>query len=309
MRNRCWNTPCPGHDRPPVRFSGASQDVSMKSRPGSLNVASVTMSCHQDPDANLRKMTDIIGSIMGERPETQLIVFGEMILGWYDPEEMSDYHRRISIHLSHDSLGELSRMAFEFGVYICAGFSENDGGYLYNSQVLFDRLGDPRVHRKHNLETSEVNCGYHPGNDPFTLTGVMGHRTALLVGSDLARFSTARKLAGIRPDLVILSLADDSDPGFLMAGVNARMYDSWIVTANRFGTEDDRVWEGHTFISDPRGRLTETSSGRETVLYQKLVFPSPDPVSRFFRKLITRAPLPFIILSNWKRLRRYFQPK
>lgn len=275
-------------------------------RPSSLNVASVTMSCHQDPDANLRKMVDITGSIMGERPETQLIVFGEMILGWYDPEELPDYHRRISIHLSHDSLGDLSRMASEFGVYICAGFSENDGGYLYNSQVLFDRLGDPRVHRKHNLKQSEVSCGYHPGTDPFTVTGVMGLKTAMVICSDLARFSTMRKLAGIRPDLVILSLADDSDPGFLMARVNARMYDSWIVTANRFGAEDDRLWEGHTVISDPRGRLRKTSIGRETVLYQKLDFPPSDPVSRFFRKLITRAPLPFIILSNWKRLRNYF---
>ncbi|MBN2608814.1 MAG: carbon-nitrogen hydrolase family protein [Candidatus Fermentibacteraceae bacterium] len=277
--------------------------------PKSLNVAAVTMSCHQDPEANLRKITDTVGSIMGERPDTQLVVFGEMILGWYDPEDMPEYHRRISLQTSHDSLGPVSKMASDFGIYISMGFSEMHEGIIHNSQLLFDRLGNLRaVHRKHNLKPAEIRCGYHPGVEGFTMTRIMGLKTVLAICSDLASLETIRRLSWKRPDLIILSLADDSDPGFLMARCNARIYDSWIVTANRFGLEDDRVWEGHTVISSPWGRLEEASTGRETVLFHQLGFPSRKNLPlRLLRKLIVRAPLPFIVLANRKRLHEYFQ--
>ncbi|OPL18625.1 MAG: hypothetical protein AVO35_04645 [Candidatus Aegiribacteria sp. MLS_C] len=274
-----------------------------------LNVASVTMSCHQDPASNLEKISATVRTVMAEHPHTQLMVFGEMILGWYDPAEMAEYHREISIHVSHESLGMISDLASAYGVYISLGFSENDGGYLYDSQVLFDRKGNPRtLHRKSILSDAEFACGYHAGDEPFTMTGIMGRKTAMVIGSDLARFSTVRKLALKRPELIILALADDSDPDMLMAGFNARLYDAWIVSANRFGLEDDRFWDGHAAISDPWGRLRASSSGRGSVLYHSIRFPSRSIPARCSRKLLTRLPLPFLLLFRWKRIRSWFSP-
>lgn len=279
-------------------------------RTTTLNVASVTMSCHQDTGSNLEKIAATVRSVMAEQPETQLIVFGEMILGWYDPAEMPEYHREMSIHVSHESLGMISDLASAYGIYISLGFSENDGGYLYDSQILFDRMGDPRaVHRKSNLRDAEFACGYHTGDDPFTMTRIMGRKVAMVICSDLAKLSTIRKLARSRPELIILSLADDSDPDFLMARLNARLFDSWIVSANRFGMEDDRFWDGHATISDPWGRLRASSSERGSVLYQSIRFPSRNILASCFRKLLTRLPLPFLLLFHWKRVQGCFSSK
>ena len=91
-----------------------------------------------------------------------------------------------------------------------------------------------------------------------------------------------------------------------MSRLNARLYDSWIVSANRFGREDDRFWEGHAAISDPWGRLRASSTGRGSVLHHRIKFGSRNILFRCFRKLITLLPLPFMLLFNWKRVRSYF---
>jgi len=276
-------------------------------RAESLNVASVTMSCHQDPDKNLLKIVQTIHSIMGRKPDTQLIVFGEMTLGWYDPAEMPEYHREISLHVDHDSLGPVSMLASHYGIYICIGISENDGGIICNSLLLFDRRGDPKAtHRKKKLSKSELACGYHKGPDDFTMTTIHGLRTAIASGRDLTGLSTIIRLRWKRPDLIVLPLADESDPGFIETRFRGRLFDAAVVSANRFGREDDRYWEGHAAISSPWGRLLEKTVEEEEILFEELRFGSRLNLPlRIFRKIFTRVPIPFVLLGNWKRLRKF----
>jgi len=269
-----------------------------------MRIASVVMKCSQDPAANLAAVTDSVCRITSFCPDTKLIVFGEMITGWYRPLEEPEYHRQISLHLNDPVFSGLLRTARERRVHICFGMSELFEGQMYNSQVLAGSDGSIQaVHRKRNLKKGEVLAGYMPGDEPVTFTEINGLRTAVVICSDAADFATVKKLMRSRFDLLILSLADDRDEKWFMARCNARMYDSWIVTSNRYGYESERFWGGHAVISDPHGKIRERSVGKEAVLMHDV---QPFGGSSFIRKQLVRLPVPFIILGNIKSLRSYF---
>ena len=73
-----------------------------------LQVAGVALSCDRDPDVNRARIADTVIDIMQAHPEAELVVFGEMILGWYHPGEMPEYHRRISQPISDEMLQPFS---------------------------------------------------------------------------------------------------------------------------------------------------------------------------------------------------------
>jgi predicted amidohydrolase len=284
------------------------EDGMASRRPMRFNVATVTMTCHQDPAANIRKIITNIRAIMNDSPETKLIVFGEMILGWYDPAGLRDSCRDVSLSVSHETMGPLSSIAKEFGIYICLGFSENRDGTLHNSQLLFDTMGDPHaIHRKWYLTQDELECGYIPGESGFTITGIMGLKTAMVIGSDLYNLHNIRKLCWKDPDLIIHSVAEVEDPHLLGAKYRARLLDTWIITSNRYGLEDDLFWDGHTVISDHWGSIKVASSGEEAILIHQLRIPGRNILLSLLRKVITRIPIPLMLLFHGKRLRKFRQ--
>jgi hypothetical protein len=75
-----------------------------------------------------------------------------------------------------------------------------------------------------------------------------------------------------RPDHILFSLADDEDEGWFVAKSHARLYNAWIVSANRFGQEQN-YWNGHTVISDPMGMLRVTSLHKAGYLVYDIGFP------------------------------------
>lgn len=54
------------------------------------------MQYDRDPTINLNKIATTIDMIMKAHPDNELIILGEMILGWYDSYGMVDYHRSIA---------------------------------------------------------------------------------------------------------------------------------------------------------------------------------------------------------------------
>ena len=272
-----------------------------------LKVAGVAMSCDREPDVNRAKMADMVGAIMRAHPDTELVVFGEMILGWYSPGKMPEYHRRISQPISNETLQLFSSLAVEHGIYLCFGMSELDGASLHNAQVLLNPQGQVQaIHRKWNLKPGEKKANYQPGPVPVTITDIKGIRTGIVICSDAASPRAMWELMKSRLDLVILSLADDSDEGLFMAKLNARMYDAWIVTANRYGDEDGWFWNGHLVISDPCGELHATGQGDEQYLAHELMCGADrSGPKRVLRNVIVKAPLFLHIIRNWKKARAY----
>ncbi|HEY45884.1 MAG TPA: carbon-nitrogen hydrolase family protein [Anaerolineae bacterium] len=272
-----------------------------------LKVASVAMSCDRDPDANHAKIADTLSSITQTHPDIKLVIFGEMILGWYNPGGMPEYHRRISQPISNDTLQPFSALAVQHAIHLCFGMSEIDGKSLYNTQVLLNPEGQVQaIHRKWNLKSGEKNANYQPGPVPVTITDIKGIKTGIVICSDAASPHAMWKLMKSRLDLIILSLADDIDKGLFIAKFNARMYDAWVVTANRYGDENGSFWNGHMVISDPVGRLRATGQDQEQYLvYEVKCSADSSWPKRVIRNVYVKAPLFFHVLRNWKMIREY----
>ena len=92
-----------------------------------------------------------------------------------------------------------------------------------------------------------------------------------------------------------------------VAKANARLYDAWIVTANRYGQEDV-YWNGHLAISDPLGALHRTSLDQEQILVCELGFAGDERWwKRMVRQIWVKAPLLVHVLRHWKILISYYR--
>jgi hypothetical protein len=77
------------------------------------------------------------------------------------------------------------------------------------------------------------------------------------------------------------------------------MYDSWIVTANRYGDEGGYFWHGHLTVSDPVGELRVKEIGAERYVYYEMGFVSGQPIfKRVLRKAYVRASLVVHVIKS-----------
>lgn len=180
-----------------------------------LKVATVTMQCDRDPVSNRIKMIQTIASIMQAHPDIELIMFGEMILGHYNPGGMPVYHREIAEPVPGKTTQALSKQAREYGIYLCFGISKNNDGHLYNTQVLLNPQGEIQTcHRKWNIKPGEIQANYLQGSQSVTVTEICGIKTGMIICSDAAHPRVMRELIRNRLEFILFSLADDKDVGW-----------------------------------------------------------------------------------------------
>lgn len=221
------------------------------------------MSCARDPVVNRTKIVNTIDTIVQMDPAVELVIFGEMILGWYKPKRFPEYHRQISEPISGKTTQALALTAKKLKIYICYGMSELDGNVLYNAQVLLNPQGEIQaVHRKRNLQDDEKKADYRPGLEMVTITDIKGIKTGIVVCSDTASFHTMWELVKSRLDLIIISLADKHEDDFVTK-FQARLFDAWVITANRYGKEDNEYWPGLIVVTDPLGEIRNAKQGQE----------------------------------------------
>lgn len=267
-----------------------------------LKVATVALQCDAEPSVNRARVVAMTQAIVDAHPDVELIVFGEVILCWYAPQRR-EYHRRTAEPIPGETTRTMARLAAEHGIYLSFGLSESREGRLYNAQLLLNPAGEIQaVHRKRYPKSDT----FSRGPVPVTVTEIKGIKTGMLICSDAANPRTMWELMRERLELIVLSLADDSDEGLFMTRFNARMYDAWMVTANRYGDEDGHFWDGHLMVSDPLGRLRVTTNGREQYVVHELGFVgSSSWPKRVLRNVMVKAPLVSHVLGNWKRARSY----
>jgi hypothetical protein len=106
-------------------------------------------------------------------------------------------------------------------------------------------------------------------------------------------------------DLILHSLADDDRDDFVTL-FQARMYDAWFVTANRFGRKGDQFWPGLITVTDPLGRIRGRKCGQEQVLtYELQVADAGSPIKRALRKVWVKLPVLLHVARNWKQAKSY----
>ena len=84
-----------------------------------LQVASVAAVCARDPRHNRARMVSTIETIVQEHPDVELVLFGEMILGWYTPGASPEYDRQISEPVPGETTRALAALTRQHGIYIC----------------------------------------------------------------------------------------------------------------------------------------------------------------------------------------------
>lgn len=269
-----------------------------------LKAASVVMGCDMNPVVNRAKMIHWVKSIVQDYPLVELVFFGEVILSWYNPDKRPELHQGSAETIPGETTDVLCKLAAEHEIYLCFGISERSGTQLHNTQVLINPHGEIQaVHRKKRLKEDI----YQPGELAFTQTEIKGIKTAILICADAADPETMLALMKSKPELILLSLADDKDENRFMAKSSARLYDAWIITANRVGWEDESYWNGHAGISNPLGELCLIGQDQEGPLVYDLKFARHDPLlKRILRKIIVRTPLIWHVIKHWKQIRSYY---
>ncbi len=266
--------------------------------PVRLRVATVTLQVDADPAINRQKFVASVRTIKREHPETELIMFGEASLGRYHSQSLRD----IAESTTGETVRLMSQTAREFGIFLCFGIPEKAAdGAVYLSQMLISPDGSIlAIHRKFYNEGSKV---FQLGTVPATMVDIRGIRTALIICSDVKHPAVRKTLAKERPELILAALASPKDPDFVVSGVFAKVFDAWIVTANRYGDEGRLSFDGATVIGDPLGRLRATGTGKEQYLYFDIgIDHDQTTLTRWLRKYYNSISLLFFVLWHVRSL-------
>lgn len=271
-----------------------------------LNVVIVTMQCHPEPEKNLIKISDFVKSIKEDHPDVKLIVFGEVITGWYfNFDQTKEYHKKIADEIPGKTTDIISNLASTHSVNISFGMTESKNGRIHSSQVMIDTNGEiASIHRKTNLRGST----FHPGDTLVSISSIGDIKIGTVICYDIQSMEVVKELMRMRLDLIILSLADDDDADFLGAGLLSKLFDSWIVAANRYGTEGGHFWNGWVFISNPLGELCIKEKGKEQYVYHEIGFVREQSYAiRTFRRFYLFSSLIYFIIRNVRAMITFFR--
>lgn len=123
------------------------------------------------------------------------------LLGWTNPDA---YQRACPI--PGDDLNRLAALARKNRLHLCVGMDEKEGAGLYDSVVLIDDQGRLLLkHRKmENLDNDHLmSPNYLAGRDIRTVETRFG-RIGLLICADTFRDDLLRRMAALKPDLVLV---------------------------------------------------------------------------------------------------------
>jgi predicted amidohydrolase len=278
-----------------------------------LTIATTAMHCEEDPAANREKMAVMVRAVKAEHPETRLILFGELCLGWfwhgerrgrsYDDVtlESLEYHERIAEPIPGPTTELVGNLAREYAVYIAFGMGERTEGKPYNALVLVGPSGAV-VAKRHQ---ARLACGMFQASDELaTITEVDGVRTALLICSDTRSGAVCRATRRARPALVLHAMLHPHKET-ISTRVFAAFWNAWVVTSNHFGGEPEPPsrYPGLVVAVDSYGRLVRSQIGEEG--YAVAEVPTEAPccrLARVTRRL--RADLAFVALLRSIRVAR-----
>ena len=239
-----------------------------------LYVASVAMQCDRNAENNRLKLASFIERIASENPEVELIVFGEMTLGWYeDPDDQKAYQRDLAETIPGPTTDMISDLAVQYQVYITFGMVQLEGGKLFNAQPVIGPDGKIlAVHHKTYLTPCDMEAGFEKGKE-LTVVDIKGIRTGIVICKDQENSNLTKSVFERGCELVIISFADDVVEDFFTYGSDlSRKYNAWLVSANRYGPEGEYFYRGEIRVSDPGGNHPVRKENGEQYLSYDIPF-------------------------------------
>lgn len=215
---------------------------------------------------NLEKMCVLIEQAVSEKPQTNLIVFPELITTGYEcGKDFQELAETVPDGMSMKIIGALAK---EYKVHVVYGFPEKDADHddlLYNSAALIGDAGEVKgIYRKVHLFSKEKDYFKAGTNFPVFTTAV--GKLGIMICWDAAFPEAARSLALQGAELLVIptnwekayltSIETKNQMDWDLVA-RARAMDNCIhlASANRIGHDQTVSFLGRSNIIGPTGDI------------------------------------------------------
>lgn len=253
-----------------------------------VNVTCVQMApVLRDFDKNVEKICEFIEKAVSENPQTQLIVFPELITTGYEcGKDFQELAETVPDGRSMEIIGKLAK---EHHVHIVYGFPEKDKSnetILYDSAALIDDQGEVKgIYRKVHLFGNEKKY-FTPGSSYPVFSTSIG-KLGIMICWDTAFPEVARSLALKEANLLIVPTnwekayltsieTNNTKDWDLVTRARAMDNCSFLVSANRVGHDETLGFIGRSNIIGPTGEaIEELLDEREGLISAELDYSYP----------------------------------
>ena len=227
-----------------------------------MKIAAAQISCAPgDLDANVRKIRDFASR--AKEAGAELIVFPEMVDTGYSMPIIQKH----ATSWAEGAVPKLQKTAKELAISIVAGVSDRDGARIYNSQVFVDANGTIfSKYRKTHLVTAaplDERPVFSPG-DSLVSCKIDKFNVGQSICYDLRFPEFCRTLAVARGVNVFVNSSAWPFPRVehlrILALARAIENQSYLILANRVGTDDGVTFCGTSAIIDPYGAIVAAAS-------------------------------------------------
>lgn len=206
----------------------------------------------------IKRNTDTILSTLGEHDNADIVVFPELAITGYPPEDLlfrSDFERLVDKALARIAAGAQHQVAI-------VGHPQRIGSELFNSVSVLHRGKCLARYHKQRLPQYGVfdeQRYFIPGHAPCVFDW-MGHRIGVLICEDLWHPEPLAKTVAAGADWVISVNASpfevDKHEQRLHV-LQQRVHESGcpVVYVNNCGGQDELVFDGHSLVLDSDGEL------------------------------------------------------
>ena len=258
-----------------------------------MKIAAAQISCTPgDLAANLQKVREF--SLRAKKFGVELIVFPEMVDTGYSMPTI----QKCATEWNEGAVPKLQGIAKELSLGIVCGVSERAGASIYNAQAWIDPTGAiVAKYRKTHLVTAapldERTC-FSPGNE-FVGRSIDEFNVGLSICYDLRFPEMCRTLAVKHGANVFITSSAWPFPRLehlrILALARAIENQSYLILANRVGTDDGVTFCGTSAIIDPYGVIVAAASAdREELLQAEISRKTIDSVRDRMRAFDHRRP-------------------
>ncbi len=227
-----------------------------------MKLAAAQISCAVgDLEANLRKVREF--STLAKRSGAELIVFPEMIDTGYSMAAIQKH----ATSWNEGAVPKLQETARKLSIAILAGVSDRDGSRIYNSQALIDANGKiiARYRKTHLVTAAPLDeRPYFTAGDGFANCKIDSFNLGLGICYDLRFPEFYRTLAVNYGANVLINSSAWPFPRVehlrILGLARAIENQSYLVLANRVGTDDEVTFCGTSVIIDPYGAIVAAAS-------------------------------------------------
>jgi len=235
-----------------------------------MKIAAAQISCAPgDLKANVRKIRDF--SAQAKKSGSELIVFPEMVDTGYSMPAIQEH----ATSWNEGAVPHDQETAKELSIAILVGVSDRDSSRVYNSQVLIDANGKIIAkYRKTHLVTAAPldERPYFTAGDEFASCKIDKFNLGLGICYDLRFPEFYRTLAVNHGANVLINSSAWPFPRVehlrILALARAIENQSYLVLANRVGTDDGVTFCGTSAIIDPYGVIIASASADREELIQ-----------------------------------------